>query len=1215
MLNRSFAMVSHLALALAISVTVAQAADGPDYGRDVRPILSQFCFKCHGPDETKREAELRLDLREEAIKPASSGERPIVPTEPAASELIRRILSTDGDLQMPPPSAKAVLSDAQKKTLQDWVAAGAEYKPHWSFVPPLRPVVPSVAQGSWPRNGVDALILSKLESEHLAPSPEADRTTLIRRVSLDLIGLPPSPEEADEFLNDLAPDAYEKLVDRLLASPHYGERWGRRWLDLARYADSNGYEKDRTRSIWPYRDWVIKALNANMPFDQFSIEQLAGDMLPAATQDQRIATGFHRNTMLNEEGGIDPLEFRFYAMTDRVATTATVWLGLTLGCAQCHTHKYDPITHRDYYSFFALLNNADEPEIDVVQSDIQYKRQELERRIAMLQADLPNRFPLPEEFDWTTSKPTVAKSANGAKLESNSDGIVFVSGPTPETDAYQIEFESDLSDVVAIRLEALSDPKLPSKGPGRTPHGNFVLGEFSADVQSPAESAEPQRLKFTRATADFSQENFPVEKAIDGDVKTGGWAIDGPGEWNVTRTAVFLVEQPVVTQGKPARWTFRLEQQYGKQHTIGKFRISLGRRNPSDAGSEGDRRRAHRNRKFGEWLAAEKNKVVEWTVLKPTAASADLPLLTIQDDDSILVSGDMSKRDLYDIKFASASSQSSTNSKAAWTALRIEALPDPSLPKNGPGRVYYEGPFGDFFLSEVTLRANGQAVKLTSPSQSFASGGNTAAMALDGNQQTGWSISGGQGKSHVAVFRFEQPIERDAQFDLSMLFERYYAAGLGRFRVSVTADFGAVEASSFPVQLEPLLLSLRKSTSSNLPSEADSVLLKQFCEVAPELAGERQAITTLRGQLAAYPSTLVFKERPSRNPRATQRYHRGEFLQPKELVEPAMLSALPELPKGQSVDRLTLAKWLVSPDNPLGARVTVNREWMAFFGRGIVRTVDDFGSQGASPTHAALLDWLAVELGGSKQAPTKVAPWDMKRLHRLIATSATYRQSSRVTPELLAKDAQNEWLARGPRSRLEAEIVRDAALQASGLLSHKMLGPSVFPTQPSSVTTEGTYGGLAWNLSPGEDRYRRTLYTFSKRTAPFAMSLTFDGPSGEACIARREVTNTPLQALTLLNDTVFVEAAQSLGREFSSRSGSVDERLTLLFRRCLTRPPVVEELAALKQFYQDQLSYLETNAIDVKAIAGPGTETFKDRAMWTLVARAILNLDEAVTKN
>lgn len=1210
--NLTRAISFRLAAALSLVWTARIMAEDPDYGRDVRPILSQFCFKCHGPDETRREAGLRLDQSDEATKPAGSGERPIVPTEPDASELIRRINSADPDQHMPPPSTKLQLSDAQKNTLRRWIASGAKYRPHWSFVPPQRPAVPAVKQSAWPRGGLDSFVLSRLETEHLSPSDDADRYTLIRRVSLDLVGLPPSPDEVDEFVGDSAPDAYERLIDRLLASPRYGERWARRWLDLARYADTNGYEKDRSRSVWPYRDWVIKGLNANMPFDQFTIEQLAGDMLPDATQDQRIATGFHRNTMLNEEGGIDPLEFRFYAMTDRVATTATVWMGLTLGCAQCHTHKYDPITHRDYYGFFALLNNADEPEIDVVQPDITARRAAQQLQIDKLIADLPKQFPLPDEFTWTAVKPAKATSANGATLEVAEDGSVLATGTTPETDAYQLQFDSELTDIIAIRLEALSDPRLPNKGPGRTPHGNFVLSEISATIEKPDGGIQPQALKFSHATADFSQDMFPVQKAIDGDTKASGWAIHGPGEWNVNRTATFVLQQPVAEK---SRWTIRLEHQFGKQHTLGKFRVSLGRRSPVDSGSEEDRRRTHFERKFGAWLKREQDRVVKWTRLTPASAKSNLPMLTIENDDSIIVSGDMSKFDIYDISFAPASSSAST---AGWTAIRIEALADSRLPKGGPGRVYYEGPFGDFFLSEVTVRAEGQPVKLTGATQSFANGNNTAAMALDGNQQTGWSINGGQGKTHVAVFRFEKPVARTSRFDLSLLFERYYAAGLGRFRISVTDDAGPVEASPLPIELESTVLASRNSTTSFDDSRSlasrHSSLLAYFCEVAPELASQRQVIAELRTKLPAYPSTLAMRERPADNPRLTRRHHRGEFLQPKEVIQGGMLSALPPLPKGQPADRLALARWLVSTANPLGGRVTVNREWMTFFGRGLVRTVEDFGSQGASPTHSTLLDWLAVELTGTNDKPLPDGQrWDMKRLHRQIVTSSTYRQSSRMSPELLSRDPQNELLARGPRSRLEAEILRDAALSTSGLLSEKMLGPSVFPVQPPSVTTEGAYGGLSWTVSPGEDRYRRTLYTFSKRTAPFAMSLTFDAPSGEACVARREVTNTPLQALTLLNDSVFVEAAQALGREFANRQGTIDDRLTLLFRRSVTRPPGDEELGLLKRFYEQQLLRLQSKELDAKSLNGSDADI--DRAAWTIVARSILNLDEAVTKN
>ncbi len=1313
----------------AIVVSRSMAADSPDYGRDVRPILSQFCFKCHGPDDGQRQAGLRLDTRETATAKSESGKTPISPKQPQLSELVRRIESTDPDEAMPPPSTKRVLTTAQKETLKNWIASGAEYKPHWSFVAPVRPATPGVQRREWPRGGIDSFVLTRLEKEKLAPSPEADKHTLVRRASLDLIGLPPTVEEADEFVNDSSPDAYERLLDRLLASPRYGERWARRWLDLARYADTNGYEKDRQRSVWPYRDWVINSLNANLPFDRFTVEQLAGDMLPDATLDQRIATGFHRNTMLNEEGGIDPLEFRYHAMTDRVATTATTWLGLTVGCAQCHTHKYDPITHRDYFSFFALLNNADEPEMDVTRSDIAARRAALLEQIAGHEADLPNRFPLPDDFEWMPIKPVVVRSTGGATLEIKDDASVFATGTSPDKDTYLVGLDSELTDVVAVRLEALADPALPSKGPGRTPHGNFVLTEFKATLQergaakSDDAKDDAPPLKFVRASADFSQQSFSPEQAIDGNTKTGGWAIHGPGEWNINRTATFFLAEPSGLAGKTSRWTIRLDQNHGMQHTLGKFRISLGRRRGHSDQPEASKRLAHLDQKFGEWLAKEEARVVKWTTLKPVSAKSNLALLTIEDDNSIFASGDMSKRDIYDIRYAPGTNQAqaavpvpsppssgervrvrgpsgenapqpqptsslslkrpeqvvaSINNRPPhpnplppkaggegtgkdplttaveprqWTALRIEAIPDERLPKNGPGRVYYEGPFGDFFLSTITVSADGRPVKLTGATQSFANGGNTAAMALDTNQQTGWSINGGQGKPHVAVFRFETPVSKSVRFDVSMLFERYYAASLGRFKVSVTDDPRPAEASSLPLELEPALLALREARAAaattndkplpqhSLLSTHHSALLRHFCSEAPELAGERAKIAALRAQLPEFPTTLVLQERPANNPRPTHRHHRGEFLQPKELVEPAVLAALPQLDPKAPSNRLALAEWLVGPTNPLTARVTANRQWSAFFGRGLVKTLEDFGSQGASPTHPELLDWLAVELGGgdketrgqgekaetslpsaSSSPPLLVSPsprpaWDMKRLHRVIASSATYRQSSRVTGELLAKDAANELLARGPRLRVEAEVVRDAMLAVSGLLSDKQLGPSVFPAQPANITTEGTYGGLNWALSPGEDRYRRTLYTFTKRTAPFALSMTFDGPSGEACVARREVSNTPLQALTLLNDTVFIETAQALGREFAERGGSVEERLHTLFRRALTRPPTDDELALLKRFFDEQSSRLDRKELDAAKLAGAGGPNEAPRAAWTLTARAIMNLDEAVTKN
>jgi hypothetical protein len=970
--------------------------DAVDFQRDIRPILSRHCFKCHGPDDKARKAKLRLDLRDTAVQGGRSGMPAVVPGKPGDSELVRRIGADESEV-MPPPATKNPLTESQKQLLRRWVAEGADYKPHWALVAPRQAPLPVVKQAGWPRNPIDSFVLARLEAAGLRPSPPADRYKLVRRVYLDLIGLPPTPEEADAFVNDPAADAYERLVDRLLASPHYGERWARRWLDLARYADTNGYEKDRPRSIWPYRDWVIRALNDDMPFDQFSVEQLAGDLLPHATPDQKIATGFHRNTMLNEEGGIDPLEFRFYAMTDRVATTGTVWLGLTLGCAQCHTHKFDPIPHREYYQFMAFLNNTDEPEVEVHHPEAAARRRELEARIAALEANLPNRFP------------------------------------------------------------------------------------------------------------------------------------------------------------------------------------------------------RDREQKFQQWLKQESGRAVHWNVLRPVEAKSNMPRLEVLDDNSVLSSGDQTKRDVYDLKFR-------TDLKGI-TAVRLEVLPDERLPKHGPGRIFYEGPFGDFFLSELTLTADGKPVKLSKASHSFASSGSSAAAAIDGKPETGWSINGGQGKAHAAVFNLAEPLTGGRELGLSLLFEKYYSAGLGRFRLSVTRDRRPAEARGLPAQVEELLLVPAEKRSA---AQRDR-LLKHYLTVAPELAKARAEIDALRAQLPAYPTTLVMQERPPSHPRPTFLHRRGEFLQPTEPVQADVLSCLPPLPKDAPRNRLTFARWLVSPDNPLVGRVTVNRQWAVFFGRGLVRTTEDFGYQGEPPTHPELLDWLAVEF--VKRG------WSLKALHWLIVTSATYQQSARVTPALLARDPQNLLLARGPRGRLEAELVRDAALRASGLLSPQVGGPSVYPPQPPGAAMEGTFAVLTWKVSPATDRYRRGLYTFSKRTAPFAMLNTFDAPSGEACVARREVSNTPLQALTLLNDPAFFEAAQALGREAAEDRSPDEARATRLFRRCLTRPPQPDELALLVKFYRDQRQRFRDPKLNARALAGPGFGDPAERAAWTATARALLNLDEVITKD
>jgi len=1025
-------------LSAALVAATCAAAPAPDFQREVRPILSRQCFACHGPDEHSRKGGLRLDLRDAAVAPAKSGKRAIVPGKPDASELIRRITSTDHNKVMPPPEVKKQLTPAEVDLLRRWVAAGADYQPHWAFIKPKQASLPKVRQTSWPQNAIDHFVLARLEQEGLKPSPPADDYTLVRRLYLDLIGLPPTPEEADAFVKSAAgvnrKSAIATLVDQLLASSHYGERWARKWLDLARYADTNGYEKDRPRNIWPWRDWVIRALNEDLPFDQFTIQQIAGDLLPRdarrQTLDPLIATGFHRNTMLNEEGGIDPLEFRFYAMVDRVATTGTTWLGLTVGCAQCHTHKFDPIPHTEFYSMMAFLNNADEPDQDLPDRALADQHRKNLEQAAKLIAELPSKFP-------------------------------------------------------ASKTPLLTGPE-------------------------------------------------------------------------------------------------------------------------------------HLESRFAAWLATERARVVKWSNLHPTEAKSNLPLLTVQPDDSIFVSGDISKMDTYQLTFR--------NVPAGVTALRLEALPDDRLPAHGPGMAYYEGRKGDFFLGEFLVFSTEAKVKLVRATESFSKNnfGNapvTAALATDGNPETGWSTASREGERHEAVFNLAEPLRVAGDLRVKMLFGRHYAASLGRFRIAFTTDPRGATASTLPLEAQELLL----KPDAQLAATERAKLREHFLLGAPELKEAREEIERLR-KPPAHPTTLVLRERPSENPRTTHRHHRGEFLSPKETIAAAVPAVLNPLPAGAPANRLGFAQWLVSPDNPLTARVTVNRQWAAFFGRGIVRTTEDFGLQSDAPTHPELLDWLAVEFMkgssvsglGSGDAGRK--PWSLKQLHRLIVTSATYQQSSAFTrdPRTIPQtpDPRPQTLfSRFPRARLDAELIRDSVLRASGLLSPKLGGPSVFPPQPANVMQEGVYASKAWIESRGEDRYRRGLYTFAKRSTPYAMFNTFDGPSGEACVARRDVSNTPLQALTLLNDIVILEAAQALGRQLAAQTGSVENRVENLFRRCVTRPPSGEERAQLVKFLETQRARFAAGELKAADFAGKGEGDANERAAWTALARALLNLDEMISKS
>ncbi len=975
---------------LTFLLAIASAVAAPDFNREVRPILAGHCFECHGPDEEERKGDLRLD------EPGASDLEVI--GRASASALLDRVFTEDGEDLMPPPAKKNPLTEAQKTVLKEWVASGAHYAPHWAFEPPVAAPVP-MSEGS-AMTPVDAFVEARLAEADLEPAPPASRVTLMRRLSLDLLGFAPTPEEVDAFLGDASPSATQRMIDRLLASPAYGERWARRWLDLARYADTNGYEKDRPRSIWPYRDWVIDAINADLPFDDFSIDQLAGDLRPQASTAQRIATGFHRNTMLNEEGGIDPQEYRFHSLVDRVGTTATVWMGLTMSCAQCHTHKYDPLYHRDYYAMMAYLNNAEEPEMIVPEGNGVQKVREWEDQLAEMEAALPSRFPK-----------------------------------------------------------------------------------------------------------------------------------------NVDREAAFR-----------------------------------------------------------QWFQERREGAVDWQTIRPVALETGLSRLEVLEDGSVLARGDQTKRDVYTLTF-----------EGDWEdvrAFRLEALPHASLPKGGPGRAYYEGPKGDFFLSEIRLeRPDGSSVAWGGGTESYGKlgigGGDAgAAQAIDGNEVTGWSASGREGEAHQAVFRVADPLKGSGKWTLRLIFNRHYPATLGRFRVALSEDPQAT-ARAYPARDDALFL----KEFASLSGEEHARLQKHFFRETPHLQDAREAIAKVKEQRPALPTTLVFEERPANHPRTTYRHHRGEFLQPREAVPAGLPVLFAKHTDRSPKDRYAFAQWLVSEDNPLAARVQVNRDWSAFFGKGLVRTTEDFGYQGEAPSHPQLLDWLAVDFA--------THGWSRKRLHRLLVTSGTYQRDSKVTPEQWERDPENRLLGRGARFRIAAEHLRDTSLRAAGLLSSKQRGPSVFPPQPANITTEGTYGRLTWQVSEGEDRFRRGLYTFAKRTAPYAMFTTFDAGSGEACLSRREVTNTPLQALTALNDEALMEAAQALGREFAVRSGPLSENVRYLFRRILTRVPDATEQRWLEAFLTKQQKLFAARPEQARAwMKEEEMSEVVAAAAWASLARVLFNLDE-----
>jgi hypothetical protein len=964
-------------------------------------------------------------------------------------------LGADTNTPAPPPaSATNAVAPAQAAGTNAVSDSKEErQRNHWAFKAPVRPALPAVKTASWAKSPVDYFILARLEKEGLAPSPEADKATLLRRLSLDLVGLPPPVEEIDAFLADTSADAYQKQVERLLASPHYGERWGRNWLDAARYADSDGFEKDKPRFVWHYRDWVIDAFNRDEPYDKFVIDQVAGDELPGPTQDQRVATGFLRNAMLNEEGGVDPEQFRMDGLFDRMDAIGKSVLGLTIQCAQCHSHKFDPLTQEEYYRMFAYLNNDHESSLVAYTPDEERQRSDALRQIRDAEEGLRHTTAGWEERmakwedsvkndqpEWVTLACQNASDDNGERYYYYADNSIRAASYAPTMWTAHFRGTNNLPFIGAIRFEQLTDPNLPCNGPGRSIKGMSALSEFKVEATDAANPTNKIHVKFVKATADFSnaskdlESEFdnksgnkrvygPVEYAIDGKDDTA-WGIDaGPGRRNQPRKAVFIPEKPIAfTNG--AILDFRLVQNHGgnnsddnQNHNLGRFRMSV------------------------------------------TAAT--------------------------------------------------NAVADP-IPAN---------------VREI----------------------------------------------------FKIPREQRSPAQTAAVF-RYWRTTVPEF----------------------------KETNDKIEA-----LWKQWPEGAPTLA------------LAARRNGGPGDER-----RPTRQLKRGDWLKPGKEIAAGTPAFLHPMPADADDSRLSFARWMVDRKSPTTARVFVNRVWQSYFGTGLVETPEDFGMRAPEPSHPELLDWLAVEFMEpsviERLGASPPENWNIKHIHRLIVNSATYRQSSRVSPALYERDQYNRLLARGPRLRVEAEIVRDIQLAASGLLNPSMGGPSATPPAPSFLfQPPASYGPKNWTDATGPDRYRRAVYTFRFRSVPYPMLQAFDAPNGDFSCVRRLRSNTPLQALTSLNEVISMECAQALGARALASGETDTERVTFAFRRCVARNPDPGELGDLLSLLDREKKYVGEGWVSGPELATGKTETPKNLpkgtnptqlAAYTVVSRVLLNLDETITK-
>ncbi len=1174
-------------------LAAAGEASGVRYDRDIRPLLSDRCFKCHGPDAGTRRAELRLDQRESATGGAN-GIAAIVPGDVEGSELWKRINSIEHDEMMPPPEAnKRPLSAEEKELLKKWIASGAAYEAHWSFVPPVKPAVADVKSGTWGKNEIDRFVLARLEHEGIAPAPEADAETLVRRVFLDLTGLPTTPEEMDGYLKDAPADRYERLVDRLLNEEPYRSRMAERlatpWMDAARYADTCGIHTDNGRQMWAWRDWVLNAYRENMPYDKFVIEQLAGDLLPDATMAQKIASGFNRNHVTTDEGGAIAEEYLVEYAVDRASTTATTFLGLTMGCARCHDHKFDPISHEEFYGFYAFFNSIEEPGLYTQTPDanrahepfIEVPTAEQQAKLAALGAEIDGLRKLleqatPEEESgyrafmdaaqrdagvaWATTDVVSAKAESAATLSVNEDRSVLASGANPPTEVQEIILHAKESagGLKLLLLEALADASLPNKRVGRAGNGNAVLTGIDIESFHRGEPEKAKKHSIQWLWADLSQTDGDyrfTNLLVNNKGADRGWAVDGhrtPGDRHLM---VLLDESIPSTPETDVRVRLRYESVHA-QHVFGRVRLTLG--------TIGDI--SHLPTEMSNfWLAGP----------FPTGGKPDLykenfgpEMATSIDFAQNFGSGNQFWK--YDANIRDGVVGTLSDGVNHAYLGRIIVTP---VARSLPVSLGSDDGF--------VLYLNGKEVSRRQIERGVAPDQDKGALEL----QPGINVvvlkivnSGG-----AAGYYFQpQPNKADGQWPHELA-----AALMPAACRTVAADIAVKQA-------------WRASKSPQFGERQKQVdqLMLQTGEIRAKVA-----------------KTMVMKELAT--PRETFVLSRGQYDQPDKTrpVNRHVPAALGKLPDGAPANRLGLAQWVVSPENPLAARIAMNRMWEMIFGAGLVRTSEDFGYQGEWPSHPELLDWLASDF--------REHGWDMRRMLRMMVTSATYRQSSVPRSDLAERDPENRLLARMSRRRLSAEMTRDQALYVSGLLVEKFGGPSVKTYQPDGLWGEGALPGSntkVYERGKGDDLYRRTLYGYWKRAAPSPDMQAFDVPTREYCVVRRPATVTPLQALVLWNDPAFVEASRMLAQRTLSEPGDESARIATMFRRCTGRRPETKELDALTRTLSAARSRYTNAPDDAAKLLAVGEMPVSEKmdkielASWTMIAGAVMNLYRTTTQ-